>query len=135
VRDNAYDEIGHVACSRGLEMATAEITELLVLLGHWARVDVHHVCEPEEYVAHEVIFLRALARFGDGATPTRGRLLAVTKKGLYEGAGASFVFEAVGKRILEGVDEPAREGLLAVLRTMKTNVVSLSRDREDPSRI
>ena len=137
-----------------------EIVELLVHLGHWARIDVSHVCEPEEYVLHEVIFLRALARFGEGTTGTklaqrlgwtkgrvsqvgealerkghitRGRVIAVTNMGLYEGAGAAFVFRAVGERMLASVDERDRETLLGFLRTMRNEVGLLSRDREDPS--
>lgn len=139
-----------------------EIVELLVFLGHWARIDFEHVCAPEEYVAHELLFLRALARFGDGASAkelarvlgwtkgrvsevgaglekkqrvTRGRRLAVTQCGLYENRGASFAFAAVAGRMLDGIDEPARTELLAMLRTMKRTVVPLSRDREDPSRL
>jgi DNA-binding MarR family transcriptional regulator len=143
-------------------MTLEEIVRLLIFVGHWARVDFERFCEPEEYVAHEVLFLRALARFGDGTTCTelarvlgwtkgrvsevgselvekgqitRGRRLAVTQQGLYESANAAFVFAAVAERILDGVDERTREELFRALHAMKSNVVSLSRDREDPSRL
>jgi DNA-binding MarR family transcriptional regulator len=139
-----------------------EIVELLVVLGHWARVDFEHACAADEYVAHEVIFLRALARFGEGRTGselarllgwtpgrvsqvaaslvekgfvTRGRRLAVTERGLHEGVDGSFAFRVVAGRMLGGIDDQARAALLAVLRKAKENISALSREPEDPSRL
>jgi hypothetical protein len=66
---------------------------------------------------------------------TRGRRLVITQRGLHEMMAAIFAFAAVGTKMLDGLDEPDRSTLLAMLRRMKASVVQLNRDREDPSRL
>ena len=130
-----------------------EVVELLVLLGHWARTELERVCEPEEYVAHEVLFLRALYRLGQGVrgkdlarfmgwTPgrisqvsaallakaqvTNGPGLTVTTRGMHEASDAGFALRSVGNEMLTGLDETQMDALREMLRKMSANVLPRS---------
>jgi DNA-binding MarR family transcriptional regulator len=135
---------------RALRIRVEEIAELVILLGHAARLDLERSCPFEEFVAHEVLLLRALVRLGNhrkgkdiarvlGWTPgrvsqvaseaarrghvTRERGWSLTPKGRSEAMQATFLFTSIAETLLDGLDVRQRTDLRGVLEKMRANVL------------
>ena len=123
--------------------AEEELAELLIVIGHRARIAFEEVCACDQRIGCEVLLLRILGRLGPRtsrgnlakalgwsrtrATQVVDRLVAkqhirpihrahLTETGANEAEHASSLLSVVGEELLAGVGEDERGALLASLR-------------------
>ena len=140
--------------------SSEELVELLIVVGHRARIAFEQVCACDERVGCEVLLLKALGRLGPGTkrrvlaealgwSPRRvtevvDRLVAkehvrrirrpyLTETGADEAERAHALLWIVGQEIVAGLGDGEREGLLSSLRQVAHNSETLWRIRRSAS--
>lgn len=137
-----------------------EIVELLLLVGHRARIAFEEACAFDEFTGCEVLLLRTLARMGPHKTGRevakklgwsagrvsqvtrrlvakgqliRGEKLSITNRGLSEADQCRHLFMWLANELLAGLDEEQREMFTRRMRKIAENSEALPRIRRTAS--